>query len=151
MLYPKGSQNAGTQRIQITIRSAKVCWVTRTHTMVIRLPISNANTRRNESNGDAKPAVTPHRRSTVLVKYSTQRFHRELGRTGESIHMKFSFNIQTPSITRRSQVMRTEEGRNSALLHTAMEYNQKLCRRRLRRAAVDAFWPAFTVRTSWKS
>jgi hypothetical protein len=108
--------------------------------MVIRLPTSSANTRRNESNGDAKLAVTPHRRGTVLVKYPTQRFHRELGRTGESIHKKFSFNIQTPTITRRNQVMRIEEGQNSALLHTAMEYNQKLCRRRLRRAGSRCFF-----------
>jgi hypothetical protein len=107
--------------------------------MVIRLPASSANTRRNESNGDAKSAITPHRRSAVLVKFSTQRFHRELGRTGESIYKKFSFNIQMPSITRRNQVMRAEEGQNSALLYTAMEYNQKLCGRRLRRAGVDAF------------
>jgi hypothetical protein len=41
-------------------------------TMVIRLPISSTNTRRNKSNGDAKLAVTPHRRSTVLVKRFTQ-------------------------------------------------------------------------------
>jgi hypothetical protein len=108
--------------------------------MVIRLPASSANTRRNESNGDAKPAVTPHRRGTVLVKYSTQRFHRELGRTEESILTKFSFDIQTPSVTRRNQVMRTEEGQNSALLHTVMEYNQKLCRRRLRRADSKCFF-----------
>jgi hypothetical protein len=108
--------------------------------MVIRLATSSANTQRNEGNGDAKPTVTPHRRITVLVKYSTQRFHRELGRTGESIHKKFLFNIQTPSITRRSQVMHIEEGRNPALLHTAMEYNQKLCRRRLRRAGSRCFF-----------
>jgi hypothetical protein len=108
--------------------------------MVIRLPTSSANTQRNESNGNAKPVVTPHRRSAVLVKYSTQRFHWELGRTGESIHKNFSFDIQMPSITRRNQVMRTEEGQNSALLHTVMEYNQKLCGRRLRRAGSRCFF-----------
>jgi hypothetical protein len=72
MLYLKGSQNAGTQRIQAATRPAKVRWVTGTHTMVIRLPTRSSNTQRNESNGDAKPVVTPHRRSMVLVKYSTQ-------------------------------------------------------------------------------
>jgi hypothetical protein len=42
---------------------------------------------------DAKPVVAPHRRSMVLVKYSTQQFHRELGRAREPIHNKFLVNI----------------------------------------------------------
>jgi hypothetical protein len=71
----------------------KVWWITRTHAMVIRLPTSSTNTRRNKSNSNIKSAVTPHRRSTVLVKYSTQRFHRELGRTRESIRKKNLLNI----------------------------------------------------------
>jgi hypothetical protein len=131
MLYPKGSQNAGTQRIHAATRSPKAWWVARTHTMVIRLPASSTNTRRNKINGNAKFAVTPYRCSAVLVKYSTQRFHRELGRTREPIRKKFSLNIQTPSVTRRNKVVRTEERQNSALLHTMVECNQKLCRRRL--------------------
>jgi hypothetical protein len=57
--------------------------------MVIRLPTSSANTQRNESNGNANPAVTPHRRSAVQVKHTTQRFHRELGRTREPVRKKF--------------------------------------------------------------
>jgi hypothetical protein len=73
--------------------------------MVIRLPASSTNTRRDESNSDAKSAVTPHRRSAVLVKYATQQFHRELGRTREPIHKKFLLNIQTPIVTRRNQVV----------------------------------------------
>jgi hypothetical protein len=84
------------------------------------------NTQRNKSNGDAKLAVTPHRRSTVLVKHSTQRFHRKLGRTRESIHKKFSFDIQTSSVARRNQVLHTEEGQNSMFIHTVVEYNKKL-------------------------
>jgi hypothetical protein len=144
MLYPKGSQNAGTQRIQVATRSAKVWWVARTHDMVIKLPVSSTNTRRNKSNGNAKFAVTPHRCSTVLVEYSTQRFLRELGRTREPIHKKFSLNIQTPSVTRRNQVMRTEERWNSALLYTTLECNQNFCRRRLRRESNRCFfcWPS---------
>jgi hypothetical protein len=43
---------------------------------------------RNKSNGHAKFAVTPHRRSMVLVEYSTQRFHWKLGRTREPIRKK---------------------------------------------------------------
>jgi hypothetical protein len=78
--------------------------------MVIRLSTSSADTWRNESTGDAKPAIAPHRCRTVLVKYSTQRLHRELGRIGESIHKKLSLNIQMTNVNRRSQGMRAEEG-----------------------------------------
>jgi hypothetical protein len=107
--------------------------------MIIRLPISSTNTQRNKSNGNAKPAVTPHRSNMVLVKHSTQRFHQKLGRTRESIHKKFSFDIQTSSITRRSQVLHAEERRNSMFIHTAVEYNKKLYGRHLRRAGSRCF------------
>jgi hypothetical protein len=78
--------------------------------MVIRLPTGSAITRRNKSNGDTKPTITPHQRSTVLVTHPTQRFYWKLGRTREPIYKKFLFDIQTSSVARRSQVMRTEEG-----------------------------------------
>jgi hypothetical protein len=107
--------------------------------MVIRIPASSTNTRRNKSNGNAKFVVTPHWRSTVLVEYSAQRFHRDLGRTREPICKKFSLNIQTPSITGRNQVMRTEERRNSTLLYTMLECNQKFRRRRLRQESNRCF------------
>jgi hypothetical protein len=107
--------------------------------MVIKLPTSSANTRRNESNGDAKPAVTPHQSSTVLVKYSTQRFHRELGRTGESIHKKLSLNIQTPSVNRRSQDMCTKEGQNPTLLHKRWSIIRNSAEDVSDERAVDAF------------
>jgi hypothetical protein len=100
--------------------------------MVVILPIGSTNTRRNESDGDAKLAVTPHRRSTVLVKRSTQRFHRKLGRIRESIHKKFSFDIQMSSIARRSQVLRTENEQNPTFIYIAVEHNKKLCGRCLR-------------------
>jgi hypothetical protein len=144
MLYPKGSQNASTQRIQTTTWLAKLWWVTRTQTMVIRLPTSSTNTRRNKSNDDAKPVVTPHRRSTVLVKHSTQRLYWKLGGTGESIYKKFLFDIQTSSVAIRSQVMHTEEGQNSMFVHTAVEYNKKNCGRRLWWTGSRCFfgWPS---------
>jgi hypothetical protein len=56
--------------------------------MVIRLPISSTDIRRNKSNSHAKLAATPHQLSTVLVKYPTQRFYWKLGRIRESIHKK---------------------------------------------------------------
>jgi hypothetical protein len=96
-------------------------WVTRTNSMVVRLPTSSTNTRGNKSNDNAKFAVTPHRRSAVLVKYFTGRFHRKLGETRKSIRKKFLLNIQTASVIGRSYVVRAEERRNSALLYTTLE------------------------------
>jgi hypothetical protein len=65
----------------------------RANSMVVRLPASSTDTRGNKSNSHAKFAATPHRRSTVLVKYPTQRFHWKLGRIRESIREKLSFNV----------------------------------------------------------
>jgi hypothetical protein len=110
MLYQKGSQNASNQRIQITTRSVEIRWVTRTLAMAIRLPSSSANTWRNKRNSNAKFTTTPHRRNTVLVKHLTQRFHRELGQTRKSIRKKFSFDIQTTNVNRRSQILYAEKG-----------------------------------------
>jgi hypothetical protein len=39
--------------------------------MVVGLPANSTDTRGNKSNSNAKFAVTPHQRSTVLVKYFT--------------------------------------------------------------------------------
>jgi hypothetical protein len=44
-----------------------------------------------------------------------------LGRTRKSIRKKFSFDIQTSSITRRSQVLHTEEGQNPTFIYTLEE------------------------------
>jgi hypothetical protein len=67
-----------------------------------------------------------------------------LGRTREPIRKEFSLNIQMPSITGRNQVVHTEERRNSMLLYTTLECNQKFCRRRLRRETNRCFfgWPS---------
>jgi hypothetical protein len=77
-------------------------------------------------------------------QYSTQRFHWELGRTREPIRNKFLLNIQMPSVTGRNQVVRIEERRNSALLYTTLECNQKFYRRRLQRESNRCFfgWPS---------
>jgi hypothetical protein len=70
--------------------------------VVIGLFAGSADIRRNKSDCNAKFTATPHRRSTVMVKYPTQRIHWKLGRTRKSVHKKFSFNIQAPSITGES-------------------------------------------------
>jgi hypothetical protein len=103
------------------------------------LPPGSANTWRNKSNNNTKPTTTPHRHITVLVRYVTRRFYRKLGQIRKSIHKKFSLNIQTTSINRRSQILRAEKGREFTFIYTMMEYNEKLRRRRLRRASSIRF------------
>jgi hypothetical protein len=85
--------------------------------MVIRLSAGSADIGGNKGDCNAKFAATPHRRSTVLVKYYTQRIHQKLGGTRKSIRKKFSLNIQAPSITGGSQGVYAEERRNSTLLY----------------------------------
>jgi hypothetical protein len=125
MLYPKGSQNAGTQRIQITSRPAKVRRITGTRTMAVKLSSSHQNTRGLKGNSNVKFAATPHRRSTVLVKQVTRRFHQKLGRARVAIHKQLPINVHTTSVNRGSEIMCTEKWRGIALIHTTLERNKK--------------------------
>jgi hypothetical protein len=60
-----------------------------------------------------------------LVKHATRRFNRKLGRVRKSIHKKFSINIQTTNINRRSQILYAEIGWNVAFIYTTVECNKK--------------------------
>jgi hypothetical protein len=144
MLYPKGSQNIGTQRIQATARPAKIWWVARTQVVVVILYSGSTNTRRIKSNNNAKLVATPHRRNTVLVKHATRRFHWKFGRIRKSIHEKFMVNIQTTSINRRSQILYAEIGQSIAFIYRMVECNKKLSIRHLRRASNRCLciWPS---------
>jgi hypothetical protein len=101
--------------------------------MVIRLPASSANTQRNESNGNAKSAVTPHRRSTVPVKYSTQRFHRELGRAREPIPRNFRSTYKRPAsleeikscVQRKDETLRSYIQRWSIIKNSAEDVSDE--------------------------
>jgi hypothetical protein len=53
----------------------------------------------NKGDCNAKFTAAPHRRCTVLAKYPTRRIYRKLGGTRNSICEKFSFHLQTPSVT----------------------------------------------------
>jgi hypothetical protein len=108
--------------------------------MVIGLSASSTDIRGNKSDYNAKFATIPHRRSTVLVEYPTQRIHWNLGRTRKPIRKKFPFNIQAPSITGGSQSVCAKERRNSTFLYTMMECNLKLSRGRLRRMSNRRFF-----------
>jgi hypothetical protein len=54
--------------------------------MALRLLTCNQNIRGNEGNSNAKSAITPHRRSQVMVKQIGKRNNQKVGRTYEAIH-----------------------------------------------------------------
>jgi hypothetical protein len=54
--------------------------------MALRLLAGSKNIRRNERKSNAKSAITPHRRSQVMVKQIGKRNNRKLGGTHETIH-----------------------------------------------------------------
>jgi hypothetical protein len=109
MLYPKGSQNPGTQRIQATSRLAKIRWITRNLTMVVRLSSGRLYTWGLKGNRNAKLATIPHWRSTVLVKQVTLRFHRKLGRARKTVHRQLPINIHATRLNRGSESMCVEK------------------------------------------
>jgi hypothetical protein len=47
--------------------------------MALRLLVGSKNTRRNKGNSNAKFAITPHRRSQVMVDQIRKRNNRKLG------------------------------------------------------------------------
>jgi hypothetical protein len=54
--------------------------------MALRLLTGSQNIRGDEGNSNAKFAITPHRRSQVMVKQIGKRNNRKLGRIYEAIH-----------------------------------------------------------------
>jgi hypothetical protein len=67
----------------------------------------------------------------VLVRHVARRFYRKLGQIRKSIHKKFLLNIQMTSISRRSQILCAEKGRDFMVIYSGMEHKKKLCRRHL--------------------
>jgi hypothetical protein len=54
--------------------------------MALRLSIGSKNTRRNKGNINAKFAITPHRRSQVMVEQIRKRNNQKLGGTHKAIY-----------------------------------------------------------------
>jgi hypothetical protein len=54
--------------------------------MALRLLAGSENIGRNEGNSNAKLAITPHRRSKVMVEQIRKRNNWKLGRTHKAIH-----------------------------------------------------------------
>jgi hypothetical protein len=69
---PAGFAKRGYPKASICHMTKRSMMVARANSMVVRLPASSTYTRGNKSNSHAKFAVTPYRRSTVLVKHPTQ-------------------------------------------------------------------------------
>jgi hypothetical protein len=93
--------------------------------MVVRLPASCTNTWGNKSNGNAKFAVTPHRRSTVLAKYFTQRFHRKLGELENQFARNFRSIYKRPASLEevKSCVQRRDKTLRSYIQHWSVIKN----------------------------
>jgi hypothetical protein len=54
--------------------------------VALRLLAGSQNIRRNEGNNNAKSAITPHRRSSVMVEQIGKRNNRKLGGTHKAIY-----------------------------------------------------------------
>jgi hypothetical protein len=74
--------------------------------MALGLFTGSKNIRRNKGNNNAKFAVTPHRRSKVMVDKIRKRNNWKLGGTHKAIHKQLQVDIQMASVHRRSQSLR---------------------------------------------
>jgi hypothetical protein len=107
--------------------------------MVVRLPTSSANIQGNKSNSNAKFAVTPHRRSAVLVKYFTQRFHRKWEELENQFARNFRSTYKRPAsleevklcVQRRDETLRSYIQRWSIIKNSAEDVSDE--------RAIDAF------------
>jgi hypothetical protein len=133
MLYPQGSHHSSSQGIQVTSWSAKVRRITGTSIMALKLSTSSTNIRRNQRNSNAKFAITPHRRSKVMVEQTRERNYWKLGRPHKAIYEQLQVDIQAASINRRSQSVCETTRRNTAGIHPKMESYQKFSSRSFRR------------------
>jgi hypothetical protein len=107
--------------------------------MVVRLPASGTDIMRNKSNSHAKFATTLHRRSAVLVKYLTQRFHRKLGELESQFARNFRSTYKRPTsleevkscIQKRDETLRSYIQRWSVIKNSAEDVSDE--------RAIDAF------------
>jgi hypothetical protein len=112
--------------------------------VIIRLPACSTNL--GETKATAMQSLQLHLTGAAWSWLNTLP-NDSIGSWGElesQFAKKKLLNIQTTSVTGRNQVVHTEERRNSALLYTTLECNQKFCRRRLRRESNRCFfgWPS---------
>jgi hypothetical protein len=75
--------------------------------MDFRLSTSNKITGRNQGKSNAKFAITPHRRSKVMVEQIRKTNNWKLGGAHKAIYEQLQVDVQAASIHRRSQSLRT--------------------------------------------
>jgi hypothetical protein len=75
--------------------------------MALGLFTGSKNIKKNKGNSNAKFAITPHRRSKVMVEQIRKRNNWKLGGTHKAIHKQLQVDIQAASVDRRSQSLRT--------------------------------------------
>jgi hypothetical protein len=108
--------------------------------MVGGLLASSTDTRGNKSNSHPKFAITPHRRSTVLVEHPTQRFHRELGELDNQFMRNFRSTYKRPTsleeikscVQRKDETLRSYIQCWSVIKNSAEDISDE--------RAIDAFW-----------
>jgi hypothetical protein len=66
--------------------------------MAIGLFASNKNTRGLKGNSNAKSAITPHQRITLMVRQTRKRNNREPGQARQAIYKQFQVNLQKASM-----------------------------------------------------
>jgi hypothetical protein len=75
--------------------------------MALGLFASSKNIGRNKGNNNAKFAITPHRRSKVIVEQIRKRNNWKLRLAHKAINKQLQVDIQAASVNRRSQSLRT--------------------------------------------
>jgi hypothetical protein len=75
--------------------------------MALGLFTGSKNIGRNKGNNNAKFTITPHRRSKVMVEQIRKRNNWKLGGTHKVIHKQLQVDIQTATVDRRRQSLRT--------------------------------------------
>jgi hypothetical protein len=75
--------------------------------MALGLSTSSENIGRNQRNSNTKFAITPHRRSKVMVEQIRKTNNWKLGGAHKAIHKQLQVDIQAASVNRRSQSLRT--------------------------------------------
>jgi hypothetical protein len=71
--------------------------------MAFGLSTSSKNIGKNQGNSNAKFAITPHRRSKVMVEQVRKTNNWKLGGTHKAVHKQIQVDIQAASVDRRSQ------------------------------------------------
>jgi hypothetical protein len=107
--------------------------------MAFRLSASSENTRGLKRDNNAKPAITPHWRITVMVRQFRQGDNRKLGQTRETVYKQLQFTYKQPAsmeevkacTQKHNESLRSYVQRWSIIKNSAVDVSDK--------RALDAF------------